>query len=696
MKRILSLLSVVVWGTLLAAPGARGQWIQLKGPYGGDIDALASNGNFLFAGTFEGLFRSSDDGKTWEALTTLSISASVYSVIANGSEIFAGSDSSVYRSSDNGMTWSQCMDSLFGILSLAMLSDQSIVAGTDGDGILLSTNDGVDWSFAGAASSEVISIASTQGHYFAATTSGFFASSDSGRTWDTVHTGFGDGSIVAAVCAYDSSLFAGTENGLVITTTDNGAHWSKVGSGDIGQVIRSMVVHLGVLYAGTAFNGLYKWDGTQWNQTSLAAASDINALAQTPSSVFAGCVGHVFRSTDMGSSWVVSDTGISSVQVLALGLTGATASEPIYYVSTAYDANFRSTDNGNTWQQLNFPVADDILLFQTVGQKLLAGTVSNGVFASTDYGISWNPSDTGLPPTPLIYDFALDNQNLYVITSGIQTTVIDSPGAIYRSIDSGNSWTWLYSNSLDRIFTLISARNGNIVACGQFNDAFRSTDNGSSWETATTTIASPTIYCLTPSGTDFLAGTANGIFRTTDTGANWAPSGLNGMIINAFADSGSLVFAGTTSGAFVSQDHGTTWRSITRGIPDSNITSLEVSGPNLLAGTYHGIWLISIGDVLSNNSVPSPHPANERSILAYPNPFIHSTTIAFITPSPGYADVRVMSALGVEVARVFSGELSAGAHSLAWSAPPGLAAGIYQCIVRINGGAEDVPIIVNQ
>jgi hypothetical protein len=50
--------------------------------------------------------------------------------------------------------------------------------------------------------------------------------------------------------------------------------------------------------------------------------------------------------------------------------------------------------------------------------------------------------------------------------------------------------------------------------------------------------------------------------------------------------------------------------------------------------------------------------------------------------------------LGVEVARLFSGELGAGEHSFPWSNPTGLPDGTYECLVRMNGQVETLPVVL--
>jgi hypothetical protein len=82
-----------------------------------------------------------------------------------------------------------------------------------------------------------------------------------------------------------------------------------------------------------------------------------------------------------------------------------------------------------------------------------------------------------------------------------------------------------------------------------------------------------------------------------------------------------------------------------------------------------------------------------EGLTIYPNPTTQSTTITFTPESPGRAEIAVVNMLGVEVARVFSGAIDRGEHTFTWD-PPRRASGMYECIVRMNGKVQVVPVVV--
>jgi hypothetical protein len=84
-----------------------------------------------------------------------------------------------------------------------------------------------------------------------------------------------------------------------------------------------------------------------------------------------------------------------------------------------------------------------------------------------------------------------------------------------------------------------------------------------------------------------------------------------------------------------------------------------------------------------------------RPILseAYPNPFNPTTTIRFSMPRTAYAALRIFNAEGKEVARLMSGKINAGEHSMEWNAS-GLTSGVYCCRLEAGGLTETRKLVL--
>src|ERR1017187_10067973 len=143
MKRLLAVTGLAI---LLVAQSdvCRAQWVQTNGPGGGQVYCFLNAGSDLFAGSADGIYRSTDHGLSWHE-SGLFLSTSTNSLAAFGSYLFAAEDSGIYRSSDNGSTWAKCNPAF----DAALLSFGSnlYAAAPDGFDAFYRTNDsGLTWS----------------------------------------------------------------------------------------------------------------------------------------------------------------------------------------------------------------------------------------------------------------------------------------------------------------------------------------------------------------------------------------------------------------------------------------------------------------------------------------------------------------------------------------------------------------------
>jgi hypothetical protein len=284
-----------------------------------------------------------------------------------------------------------------------------------------------------------------------------------------------------------------------------------------------------------------------------------------------------------------------------------------------------------------------------------------------------------------------------VIFAGIaRTSTPLTLGGVFRSMDSGASWSLVSDNSTVAYGVTALVANGADVFAGSFAVGMnQSTDNGTSWTNVG--LGGSPINAFLVNGTNLFVATGSGVYVSTDIflsagkGTSWMNIGLTGININALAASGMNLFAGTNNGVFLSTNNGISWSNITIGLMDSGVLSLAITGTNLFAGVIGGgVWRRSLLDIIPSGVASEPQTSTHE-IQAYPNPFSQSTTIAFASPENGAADVSVVNILGTEVMRIFSGPLDAGEHSFSWDAstlPPGM----YECVVSVNGNVQRIPL----
>jgi len=115
-----------------------------------DINSLAVRGDFLAVGTYHGkVFTSKDGGRHWKDPIFNFLGGSVRALHFHKGWLIAGTDNGIYRSADDGMTWQQAGD-MVQVNDIALFNDKLYAARRDG--IVVSEDDGKTWAIAYNAS----------------------------------------------------------------------------------------------------------------------------------------------------------------------------------------------------------------------------------------------------------------------------------------------------------------------------------------------------------------------------------------------------------------------------------------------------------------------------------------------------------------------------------------------------------------
>ncbi len=139
---------IVLLFCITTATTAQINWQQTNGPCGATVYALEISGTNLFAATRGNIYLSTNNGSSWNAISTSLGNYNFTSIVVSGANIFVGSlGGGVFLSNDNGLSWTQVNNGLteLGVTALAV-SGTNLFAGTIGSGIFLSTNNGASWS----------------------------------------------------------------------------------------------------------------------------------------------------------------------------------------------------------------------------------------------------------------------------------------------------------------------------------------------------------------------------------------------------------------------------------------------------------------------------------------------------------------------------------------------------------------------
>jgi photosystem II stability/assembly factor-like uncharacterized protein len=381
----------------------------------------------------------------------------------------------------------------------------------------------------------------------------------------------------------------------------------------------------------------------QWVRTNGPNGATVNCIAVSKGVLAAGTHSGLYYSLDTGSTWILSNDELSDyMYVTSLALDDSTL------FAGVLGGVFESDDGGATWTYDSRGVLYSYFWnLSANGDLLYAGTGGGGIYRSTNRGATWDSVNNGLPANSYIQAIAFLGSR----------TFANAYGGTYISDDSGTNWSMTKSP-------------------------------GAPYGVNTFLVVESTLW----------AGGYGGLFRSHDTGSSWQKiliSPFPNISVAAIAVLDNNIFVGTDTGVFLSTNNGMDWTLANTGLPPSfHVNSFALIGTNLFAGTTDScIWRRPLSDF--GISTVAQTPSTPPQIQSYPNPFTQSTTIAFSSQDEGYADVTVVNLLGSQVARIFSGELAAGEHSFTWDAN-GMAPGMYECIVRMNGQAQRISMILSE
>jgi photosystem II stability/assembly factor-like uncharacterized protein len=460
--------------------------------------------------------------------------------------LVAGADGGVWRSTNGGTSWTALTDdqptTAIGALALDPNDENTIYAGTGeanfahhsrfGLGLLKSTDGGNTWAvlaadvfagrcFARIAVSPVDSavlyaaitpaggfpaMSAAKGHPQADGPVGVFKSVDGGVTWSQLTNGLptlaatdvrlapNDSQTVYAAIGH---IFGDPANG-VYKSVDAGASWIHLGGGlpttDVGRITLAIAPSM-----------------PQRLFASIAHAADANGNLAS--------LRGVFRSDDGGVSWsaLTAPNYMASFGWYAnVALVHPTDPTRVIVGGMALQ---RSINSGASWTDVTPPHPDLHALAWDAAGRLLAGD-DGGVHRSTTQGDSWIPLNTGLGLIQFYAGLSLDPNTEAIVYGGAQDNGTDKRTA-------PNTWAQVFGG--DGGMTAVNQNTPTTVFC-EFQgtgNLYRSTNAGGSFTLSASGINTADRNCfLPPYGYDpsnaqrMVYGTHR-IYRSTNGGLNW-------------------------------------------------------------------------------------------------------------------------------------------------------------------------------
>ena len=375
---------------------------------------------------FGQLYKSEDDGNTWKDLDLgLTGTDKLFSLDLDPHDpltLFAGTENGLRKSTDGGETWSTVGGGLgdWYCKGVAFHPQKkgTMYAGTAGKGFFTSTDGGDTFvsSAAGLAAGwteKLFAPAGAAGPIFAQLSVGLFRqdgpgawteiqapfsrgekaeidgvlfdrqspkrafahdgakwwrSEDAGRSWQQVEVpepsmrdmikgklAGPDFKGLVQDAGDANTFYAGGHwlkemgGAAVWKSTNGGKKWDPAGGGITGDVTLLRSAAPGILFAATANNGIYRTadGGKSWNLVRPGELKDLAVDPSHPERVFVATKEGLYRSADSGATWTKSSQGIKGDEVEAVVASGGKV-----FCGT-FDGVFFSADGGEKWTALN-------------------------------------------------------------------------------------------------------------------------------------------------------------------------------------------------------------------------------------------------------------------------------------------------------------------------------------------------------
>lgn len=438
-----------------ANTGLEGKW----------MGTIAVAGTGILAATNAGVFRSDDAGVSWAKIWDY---GQIYSLFVDGGTIWAGGYQQVYRSTDDGAIWTMVAGSeVFphDVLGFTRTATYLYACAIEG-GISRSSDDGGTWEKVNTNLPDlrIYELVADGATVYAATGGGgMYALTEPGNAWVPRNAGMLEMN-VRAIHPMGTSVFTATMGrGIMAASAADLDNWSEYNSGNPAPEVLRLAQVGEVLLAGTDDFGVYRSSdaGMSWIPASSGLTNgDIYSFFSHGTAVFAGTNSHgLFFSSDAGDTWTQRGASISNEVVY-----GITALGTKLFVATLKRGVLSSSDEGENWTPASEGIPGDrVNAIHAHGTSLFAGVSRHGTYRSTDEGVTWTRLGGAID------GFVAET----FLSIGTQLLTGTSGGGLFRSIDDGETWVAVNDGLDDGLVNSLAVHGDMLLAGLQYAGVWR-------------------------------------------------------------------------------------------------------------------------------------------------------------------------------------------------------------------------------
>lgn len=399
-----------------------------------DVFSIAidrSNPANLYISACSGIYRSESAGELFRKIQGIPYAARRTRMLrmdpSDNKTVYAGTTEGLWKTTDSGASWKRMTGS--NVIVNDVLIDprrpSRVLLATDRSGVLASDNGGLTFTASNRgfthrqvaallvdpANPSVLYAGVLNDKEFG----GVFTSRDAGQTWSQISEGLDGRDVFVLRLAPDRSLVAGTGNGIFKLPAGS-RQWQAVETlkeerpappprkknaapaRAAGESLNIRISDLEIAgrswYAATSAGLFISTDaGESWRRQDLPGIRYLASIAVADRMIVAASRNAIVVSVNGGESWLTPrplrpDFIINSVAVDSTGNIWLAAREGI----------FRSSDVGDSWKRITSLRLSNVvdIQFDHEDQRILAtGAASMNVYESSNSGRTWSPINSG-------------------------------------------------------------------------------------------------------------------------------------------------------------------------------------------------------------------------------------------------------------------------------------------------------------
>lgn len=672
--------------TIIAQSQTINQWIKLEseGMYSAYARTLVidpQNPNTIYVGLKGGgIYRSYNGVEYWEEINDGIKNKDILSLVINPADtniIYAGTEEGIFKSTDGGDHWHELSFPKCHVNSIAVhpTKPETLFAATGklygkGEtikGLWYSTDAGNNWKHLILKDYEIpVEVytvytfkdsLSGQTKTYVGTSNGIWTDTTDSFTFDSkTH----DNSLRSErVFCFELNpndtkyIYAGTQRGLRLGRTDR-CEWLYEDSTLINKRVISLSTDETFLYAGTNGQGLYKTElfkdinDANWEKITTGNIKIVYSIyidLKNPLGKYLASPKGIFKKEEDGQ-FHNKITGINCAQINEFVIDPHNAN--IFYAATQ-NGGFKSINRGKSWikidtlsvnEQTNLP-NEEIITFaiDPRDNNIVYSIVqSDGIYESKDQGENWEKITIG---EKKIFSILITYENNF------KPIFFGSDIRIYKLLDNE-----IFLKDANYPVTVLIADSNytNIYAGTQGNGILKSSNYGDSWDYINKGglhFANINALVIDRKNSNLLfCGTNQGIFKSIDAGTSWIQLDdphIKNFKINTLCfhpSNDKILLAGTDQGSvFISRDKGETWKDLDKNLDNYNILNLKGLVINDTTTFYAG----TEGNSIYYYKLCDPEIEVSPDTLLFEDTMINDSSKIFMTiKNEGKADLEII------------------------------------------------------